>query len=282
MPARKYATKEERRAARRLQRRQSYQRNAARELENNRQWRERNSAKLVASGHARYLQNRKAILAKRAEERRENPAKFKARELAYDATHRKERAENAKARREANPAYLQAYAQRADVKERARHNAKRYYYTDLVSSRAKGCIASALFKLRYPEKIRVQNQRRRARRRLLRVDFTVEHRRFMLNYWSYACAACGNQEGFEWTLADDHWIPIVSPHCPGTVYWNIVPLCHGEGGCNNMKGSKQAERWLKHRFGHRKAKQIAKAVATYFCEVQKRFEHPNAPPPPAA
>ena len=79
---------------------------------------------------------------------------------------------------------------------------------------------------------------RRARRAALPDTFTETEANFMLTYWHFCCAICGNQRGFFWSLAHDHWIPLASPQCPGTIAENIIPLCHGQGGCNNSKADK--------------------------------------------
>lgn len=93
----------------------------------------------------------------------------------------------------------------------------------------------------------------------------------MLQYWHHACAVCGNQDGFFWTLADDHWIPITSPHCPGTVATNMIPLCDGQGGCNTLKRNKDARAWLATRYTPAQAKRILKSIETYFTVVRQRF-----------
>jgi hypothetical protein len=119
---------------------------------------------------------------------------------------------------------------------------------------------------------RLYQSMRRTRVQELPATFTPEDEAFMLQYWSYACAACGNQNGFEWFLALDHWIPVKSPECPGTIATNMIPLCHGTGGCNNSKHNLPPEEWLVRRFGARKAKAIAKKVQEYFAIVQARQE----------
>jgi hypothetical protein len=65
-------------------------------------------------------------------------------------------------------------------------------------------------------------------------------------------------------MAADHWIPLASPDCPGSIPTNIVPLCHGEGGCNNSKGKHNPVEWLDRRFGKRKAKQVLARILAYF------------------
>ena len=64
-------------------------------------------------------------------------------------------------------------------------------------------------------------------------------------------------------MAMDHWIPIVSPDCPGTVPWNIVPLCGGAGGCNNSKSDRNAAEWLIGKFGKRKGRAILRKIEAF-------------------
>jgi hypothetical protein len=122
-----------------------------------------------------------------------------------------------------------------------------------------------------PEKVRIKQARYVARKRALQDTFTVAEHDFMLAYWSHVCAVCGNQEGFAWTLAADHWIPVSNPESPGTVATNMLPLCHstktGAMGCNNSKSGKNGAIWLVERFGARKGARILKAIQTYFALV---------------
>jgi len=89
-----------------------------------------------------------------------------------------------------------------------------------------------------------------------------------LNYFNGCCAVCGRQlnDMFgQFRAAKDHWIPLQhGKDNPGTVVKNIVPLCHGVGGCNNRKYISMPNEWLKRKFGRRKAKQIAARVQAYF------------------
>jgi hypothetical protein len=91
-----------------------------------------------------------------------------------------------------------------------------------------------------------------------------------LDYWGYQCAICSRPRGLWHTLAQDHWIPLSDPRCPGTVPTNILPLCHGEGGCNNSKGNKDPIRWLEERLGKRRAAQKLLEIQTYFAWMEAR------------
>ncbi len=108
---------------------------------------------------------------------------------------------------------------------------------------------------------------RRERKRKLVKDFTPSDWQRALNYFNGCCAVCGRPLADLFgtrTASYDHWIPVVSPDCPGTIPTNIVPLCSGLDGCNQSKGSKIADEWLVEKFGKRKAAQILKRVNAYF------------------
>lgn len=122
---------------------------------------------------------------------------------------------------------------------------------------------------KYPEKAkrlkRVATNRRRARKEGLLDTFTSDDYKRMTEYWHGCCAVCGRQLNDlfgEHKAAIDHWIPIAKngPTTPD----NIVPLCHGVGGCNNSKSGKFPEEWLTEKFGKRKAKYVLDRIQTYF------------------
>lgn len=112
---------------------------------------------------------------------------------------------------------------------------------------------------------------RRARVKGLPSTFTEEEQHFCRAYFHYACAICGKEEGFQWTLVMDHWIPINSANCPGTVSTNMIPLCNGVSGCNTSKQDTPAEHWLIRRFGKHKASAILRKIDAYFAAVRERF-----------
>jgi hypothetical protein len=119
-----------------------------------------------------------------------------------------------------------------------------------------------------PAAIRNYSARRRARESGLPDTLTTADIAFLYQYWGFACAVCGKEEGlFNLKLALDHWIPINDPACPGTVRTNILLLCHGRGGCNNSKHGKDPVLWLTRRYGERRAKAILKKIDAYFALV---------------
>lgn len=120
-----------------------------------------------------------------------------------------------------------------------------------------------------PLKLKANRHRRRARKKQLLVDFTSIDWEYALDYFGGCCAVCGRPVGLWHTLAMDHWIPLNSPDCPGTVPTNMLPLCHGRGGCNNSKSDKEAKQWLIARFGKLKAKQILQQIEVFFSTVRQ-------------
>jgi hypothetical protein len=118
---------------------------------------------------------------------------------------------------------------------------------------------------------RLIEHNREARKRSLPNTWTMAEQAFMLEYWHHACAICGNPEGLFWILAFDHWIPLASPACPGTIAANMLPLCHGNLGCNNSKHKNEPHAWLVRRFDAKKVARIEKAIATYFHIVSEAF-----------
>ena len=108
----------------------------------------------------------------------------------------------------------------------------------------------------------------RARKRSLNDCFTVEDWKHALEYFEGCCAVCDRPPGLWHTLAADHWIPLSSPDCPGTIPENIIPLCHGIDGCNNSKHAKLPLEWLTEKFGKRKAMVIFNRIGDYFSSLE--------------
>lgn len=104
----------------------------------------------------------------------------------------------------------------------------------------------------------------RARKRRLPNTFTAQDRRRALDYWHGRCAVCGRPPGLWHTIATDHWIPLSSAACPGTVRTNMVPLCHGTDGCNNQKYAKMPEVWLHEKLGKHRAKRKLEEIEYFF------------------
>jgi hypothetical protein len=117
------------------------------------------------------------------------------------------------------------------------------------------------------EKAFLKDQKRRARKASLPDTLTLEQWRACINYFGGVCAACGRPPGLFHTLAMDHFIPLSSPDCKGTTADNCIPLCHGDGGCNNSKSNRDALTWAVAKFGKRKGKQFIAKVEAYFASL---------------
>lgn len=123
-----------------------------------------------------------------------------------------------------------------------------------------------------------KSKRQRYRERLFRLtslpgDMTEQDWQSALSYFNGCCAICGEQMAdlFGTRIAAiDHWIPIDSKDCPGTIVTNIVPLCHGDNGCNNKKRSMHPERYLTQYYSPKEAQQILDRIHTYFEWARKR------------
>ena len=127
--------------------------------------------------------------------------------------------------------------------------------------------ANQAWKRNNPDRVRVytktDDQKRRAIEKGLPASFSTKDWQIALDYFSGSCAVCGRSRGLWHTLAADHWIPLNSPDCPGTVPWNIVPLCHGIGGCNNRKKARPAQEFLVEVFGKRRGTAILNRVEAF-------------------
>lgn len=118
-----------------------------------------------------------------------------------------------------------------------------------------------------PEYLRIAQLKRRARKRELPSKFSVQDWHNCLTYWSNKCAVCGYCESDpnnKRILVSDHWIPLTSTDCPGTVLTNIIPLCQGKDGCNNSKSDSDPEKWLTIKFGIENAHNKLREIQDYF------------------
>lgn len=128
------------------------------------------------------------------------------------------------------------------------------------------------YRARNKELFRTVKLRRRARVNGLPNTLTTAEWQRALDYFGNCCAICERPTGLWHTLAADHWIPLDDDRAdnPGTVATNIIPLCHGQSGCNNSKGAKDPEVWLAQTFSKRKAKQILVKINAYFQWVKEQ------------
>lgn len=114
---------------------------------------------------------------------------------------------------------------------------------------------------------RTRNKIRAQRRRTRQIDMadTLTYAEWdrALEYWHGCCAYCGSQQGFlkHQRICADHWIPITSSDCPGTIAENIVPACFS---CNASKNDRNPIEWIQAKFSSRKGKVLIEAISLYF------------------
>lgn len=133
-----------------------------------------------------------------------------------------------------------------------------------------------LWQTKYPEKKRELNrviiQKRRARKISLPDGFTLHDWQRCLEYFHNCCAVCGKPFESNKTTHADHWIPLSSVNCPGTIPVNIIPLCGGKDGCNNSKHKKHPLDWLIDKFGEEFAYRKFSEIQTYFEWILNHLE----------
>lgn len=173
----------------------------------------------------------------------------------------------------ANPEKIAQYSRKAwlnatpEQKRQGAERAKRHYYDDPERKQATSRKWKEANRERYRITLKIGTSRHRTRKLNLPNTLTAEQWTRALAYFNGCCAVCERPliDLFgSHTVAMDHWIPIKSPDCPGTIATNIVPLCHGEGGCNNRKSAIAPDEWLTRQFGKHKAKQILAKIQAYF------------------
>lgn len=165
----------------------------------------------------------------------------------YYAENREQAARQWKARYAVRREEIIAYRKNYYIEHRAQENERNHqYYQNRRAAIAKW---ASQYRRENPHIKKASEHRRMARKRNLPDKFTAEDWQRALEYFGGKCAVCGYEPDEIRKLVPDHWIPIASPDCPGTVPTNIVPLCHGVGGCNNEKRDEVPLNWLIGKFG---------------------------------
>lgn len=229
------------------------------------------------------------------EDKPETPEFFKPQKLGHKglmaacrectkAYHRQRNAEKPEVRQAARKRYDPQKKKRDAVNDRLRNKQRikaqqtRWYEANREYSLKKGrenyiadrenrLAKAAEWQRNNPDKVRVRSTRREARKRALPDTFTQADWNRAIEYWHGCCAYCGRQLDDLFgnlTAAADHYIPLASPDCTGTIPTNIVPACDGLGGCNTEKRHTPPEEWVERKFGTKKAKKIIAAIQAYF------------------
>lgn len=187
--------------------------------------------------------NKEAINARVRDDRAANPEKYRARDRKRDRSRINERKRDYYA---ADPGKHRRQARESMARNLDARRLRNWEWRNTE----RGKIVGRVLQIRYY-----------ARKRQLADCFTAEDWQIALDYFGGCCAACGRPSGLWHTMAADHWIPL-SKGGPTTPE-NIVPLCHGAGGCNNSKGDKPPAEWLIEKFGTRKGRAILKRIEAF-------------------
>lgn len=227
-----------------------------------RSYRERNAETLKEKKREYFQRNRERIRIKKLNQRHENPDKDRERTRKYRAEHPDQIREMKRRQYQKHVEEMREYHRRyrREHKSGIREISRRYRLRHQQEARER----IRVYRSNNPEVEKARMHRRLARKRNLPNTFTRSDWKHAVNYFGGCCAVCNRPVGLWHTLAADHWIPLSSPDCPGTIPTNIVPLCHGVDGCNNAKNDKPAAEWLTDTFGARKAKKILARIQTYF------------------
>jgi hypothetical protein len=216
--------------------------------------------------------NREQILASKKSYREQNRAKVSQQLKSWRLKNTETLAENKRRWREANKEKLSAKKKQDYLNEREiiLEKQKLYRQQNIELIRERNRKSGHRFRQTAHGKAvnRAAQQRRRARKRTLDHDFSSHDWDQALQYW--VCGRSGDTSNF---LAADHWIPLnyMDDDNPGTVPWNIIPLCQGESGCNNVKGCKDPVIWLTEKLGEEVAMQKLAEIQAYFEWVKCRL-----------
>jgi hypothetical protein len=125
-------------------------------------------------------------------------------------------------------------------------------------------VYQVVLRLLRPDIYKRKNTLRAAREAVLPDTFSKEQYTFCMTYWDNQCAITGEAKD----LHLDHWIPLASPNCPGTVATNMIPL---SGTLNRSKKDKAPMTWLFETFPEEEARQTWDRIESYFDLVQQTF-----------
>jgi hypothetical protein len=237
----------------------------------------------------RYYKNHKAEHKKRVKAwRRQNPSRVKAIQDKWLAANKNlvsARAQGYRQQphvRERSKIVRALYQSRPEIAERYKERGRRWRqtpkyrdwyirYNSRADVRQRRKWRDQMRVRTYQSARKATYHRRAARKRGLPDTLRGQDWNRALMYFNHTCAVCSKPiRGLFHTVAADHWIPITSPVCPGTVATNIVPLCQGQDGCNNSKSNRDPREWLIGKYGSPKGKQILKRIEDYFEWVREQ------------
>lgn len=174
----------------------------------------------------------------------------------------------------------EVYQQNRDTKQKQWQEYRQQQNIDSIKNneefywKAYHCAYGLIYRQQNPEIMKAATHRRRARKQDLPDTLTAQDWLNCLEYWNHRCVVCDRPKGLFHTLAMDHWVPLTDPRHdnPGTVPENIIPLCHGIGGCNNSKHNTDPVVWLERKLGKKQAAEKLAEIEAYFnfvCELSQ-------------
>lgn len=160
----------------------------------------------------------------------------------------------------------QAYYHRNSENIKSRVKAYRRSHPEVNQASRKRCY------LENPELTWARNERRRAKKLSLPYDWTGGDICRMHFYWQHRCCVCGRTEGLWHRLVHDHWIAVNDPRAdnPGTVVWNMLPMCQSKKGsnglndCNRAKSDSDPIEWLTKTLGEKGGREKLAEIERYF------------------
>ena len=209
---------------------------------------------------------------------------------SYYQENKDDYAKRGRLRRElAKPEMLKRRKEKRDSSNEKRGERRRAYYN---ANRDKNLAARKVYREKnkgeiavYSQEYREKNKkkvlmhkrlyasRRRARVRTLPATFTSQEWLDCLEYFNYSCAVCGNQlrDLFGDTVPHaDHWIPLSSEECTGTIATNMICLCNH---CNLSKSAIMPNVWLARHYTTKQTQQILDRIEAYFKVIKLTLDN---------
>ena len=201
-----------------------------------------------------YADNKERIAVRVRQYQIDNPEKTRERQRQYALN---------------NPEVIRAKSARYRERHRESERAKGREYN--ARNRDKRTEYNRQWLANNPDRVTHYHGKRRALKHNSYNNFTLDDRKYALEYWGGCCAVCGRPAGLWHTIAMDHWLALTRGG--DTVPQNMLPLCHdkkgGQASCNNVKNGRLASEWLIEKLGERRAKDKLKEIELFFLQVRK-------------
>jgi hypothetical protein len=190
--------------------------------------------------------------------RRENEEKYKESARKYHADNKEERHAANKVYRETNNQYERERTKK--WREENKEHTKAYSRKYAAENREKIREMVNKWHAKNRDVAILYQQQRRARKKSLPDDFTVEQREDVLEYFNNGCALTSDTENIHF----DHVIPISSGH-GGTTYGNMIPL---RADLNFSKHNSNIFEWFEANRQHFKlSTEKFEALVDYLAEI---------------